>query len=112
MQEWLNFFFFVFFLLLVFIYSNYVNFISMIFYGEFFWILLYIITVSVGSYIDDITVISFSFFLLGFAGLEYCFGLLLLILFKELNITNFLLNTNTNDISTTNTTKLLNNFYY
>jgi len=112
MQEWLNFFFFIFFLLLVFIYSNYVNFISMIFYGELFWILLYLITVTVGSYIDDLTIISFSFFLLGFAGLEYCFGLLLLILFKELNITNFLINNNDNYITTQNSTKILNNFYY
>jgi len=107
MQEWLHFFFFVYILLLVFIYSNYVNFISMIFYGEFLWILLYIIAVTVGSYIDDITVISFSFFLLGFAGLEYCFGFLLLILFKELNISNLLLNFN----DSYNSYKNLTNMY-
>lgn len=84
----------------------------MIFYGEIFWILLYITTVTVGAYIDDITVISFSFFLLGFAGLEYCFGFLLLILFKELNITHFLISYNTNEYNNFNMTKLYNNFYY
>lgn len=98
--------------LLLLIYSNYVNFISMIFYGELFWILLYIISITVGSYLDDLTVISFSFFLLGFAGLEYCFGLLILLLFKELNVTNFLFNYNTSELSNSNTTKILNNFYY
>ena len=112
MQEWLNFFLLIFFFLLILIYANFINFISMIFYGELFWILLYLLSITIGAYIDDITIISFSFFLLGFAGLEYCFGLLLLILFKELNITNYLFNSDTNELTSTNSNTLVNSFFY
>jgi hypothetical protein len=41
----------------------------------------------VGSIIDDVTCFSLSFFILGFASIELCFGLLLLIFLKQLKLT-------------------------
>jgi hypothetical protein len=36
--------------------------------------------------IDDLTLVSITFFILGFAGLEFSFGFLLLVLFKNFNV--------------------------
>lgn len=38
-----------------------------------------------GSINDDVTLLSTSIFLLGFAGIEYGIGILLLLMFKQIN---------------------------
>ena len=61
------------------------NFISILFISELVWIVLYIISILVGSIYSDITLLSMSFFILGIAGLEFSLGILLIVLYKNLN---------------------------
>lgn len=48
----------------------------------------------VGSIIDDTSCFSLSFFILGFASIELCFGLLLIIFLKQLKLS---INLNSNN---------------
>jgi spore maturation protein SpmA len=50
------------------------------------WVILYTISVLLGSLNDDINLMSTSFFLLALAGLEFSFGLLLIVLFKNMKV--------------------------
>ena len=70
------------------------NLFFLILLSELIWVTLYCLTSMVGSIIDDITCFSINFFILGFASIELCFGLLLLIVLKQLRFsTNLLQNT-------------------
>ena len=53
--------------------------------SELIWLTLYVITIYYGILFSDITLLTFSFFILGFSGLEFSIGMLISILFKNLN---------------------------
>ena len=55
------------------------------FYSELTWIILYCYVLVTGAINDDITLLSSSIFLLGLAGLEYGIGIILIIIFKNVN---------------------------
>lgn len=58
------------------------NLLYLILYSETIWVLLYTYTCTVGSINDDVTLTSTTFFLLALAGLEFCIGFLIVLLFK------------------------------
>lgn len=58
---------------------------SILFISELTWLVLYSLSVLLGAIYCDITLLSNSFFILGVAGLEFSFGILLAILYKNLN---------------------------
>lgn len=85
MQTWINswnFFFWLSFFLFLF---NTTNFLNLIFYSELTWAILYCYTTLLGSINDELINFSLNFFLLGFAGLEFSIGLLIVINFKNFN---------------------------
>ena len=47
------------------------------------WVLLYIYVAFVGTTNDDLVMITTSFFLLALAGLEFCIGFIITILFRN-----------------------------
>lgn len=57
----------------------------MLILSELIWLLLYVITIYYGIIFSDLTLLTFSFFILGFSGLEFSIGILIAILFKNLN---------------------------
>lgn len=71
---------------------NPTNFLSLLFYSEVTWLVLYCFSTLVASINNDINIMSNTFFILGLAGLEFSFGFLLLILFKNFNISLNLIN--------------------
>src|SRR5947207_336541 len=73
------------------------------FYEIYYYILLE------GSLNDDLNLLSSSIFILGLAGLEYSVGILILVLFKNLNNTLELVNLNKNNKK--NNILNINNFY-
>lgn len=85
MQSWINFWSFIFWFSLVSFISNINNFLRLLFYSEITWIVLYCYVLVAGSINDDITLVSSSIFLLGLAGLEYGIGIILIIIFKNVN---------------------------
>lgn len=85
MQSWINFWSFIFWFSLVSFISNINNFLRLLFYSEVTWIILYCYVLVSGSINDDITLVSSSIFLLGLAGLEYGIGIILIIIFKNIN---------------------------
>lgn len=85
MQNWINFWNLIFWLSIISFISNLNNFIKLLFYSELIWVLLYTITLIQGSINDDINLLSASIFILGFAGLEYSIGILIVMLFKNIN---------------------------
>ena len=87
MQTWINFWSFVFWLSIISFSSNINNVIKLIFYSELTWIVLYCYVLIQGSINDDIVLLSTSIFILGLAGLEYSVGILLLLIFKNINKT-------------------------
>lgn len=84
MQSWLNFWNLFFWLVFVSFAINSSNFTKLLFISEITWIVLYNYVILVGSINDDITIMSCCFFLLGFAGLEFSIGMLLVIIFKKI----------------------------
>jgi hypothetical protein len=46
---------------------------------------LYCFSSVLGAINDDLLLLSFSFYFLGLAGVEFSFGLLLIVLFKQYN---------------------------
>lgn len=77
--------------------SNINNFIKLLFYSELIWIILYCYSLTLGAVNDDINLLSLSIFILGFAGVEYGIGIIILLIFKNINK-----NLNFNEINTTN----------
>lgn len=86
MQLWINFWIFFFWLSLFVFLFNPTNFLSLLFYSEVTWLVLYCFSILIASVNDDINMMSNTFFILGLAGLEFSFGFLLLILFKNFNV--------------------------
>ena len=85
MQSWINFWSFLFWFSLVSFISNINNFLRLLFYSEITWVILYCYVLTLGAINDDITLLSSSIFLLGLAGLEYGLGILIIIIFKNVN---------------------------
>ena len=113
MEIWLVFWNCLFWLVFFIFFLNSNNFISLLLYSEIVWILLYIITLLYGNINDDINLYSISFFFLALAGLEFSFGLLIIILFKTVKYNfDFSLNDNqVNQFFKKNTKKLRINKY-
>lgn len=85
MITWISYLFLIFFILIVVMVLKPKNFVSLLFLSELIWILLYCLGVLLGSIYNDITLLSMSFFILGIAGLEFSIGILMSILYKNLN---------------------------
>lgn len=85
MQNWINFWSLLFWVSLILFTSNLNNLIKLIFYSELVWIILFCYSILESSLNDDLNLISTSIFILGLAGLEYSIGILLSILFKNIN---------------------------
>lgn len=73
------------------------NFVSILFISELTWLALYSLSILLGAVYCDITLLSTSFFILGVAGLEFSFGILLAILYKNLNESLNIENNNINN---------------
>lgn len=65
--------------------TNIKNIVKLIFYSELVWVIFYCFIIILGSINDDLNLITSSFFILAFAGLEYSIGLLLILIFNNLN---------------------------
>lgn len=102
MQLWINFWIFFFWLSIFAFLFNPSNFLTLLFYSEITWLTLYCFSILISSINDDINLMSNTFFILGLAGLEFSFGFLLLILFKNFNISLILIKDN----------NLMNNFLF
>jgi len=85
LQNWINFWSFLFWLSIILFLSNINNFIKLLFYSELVWVILYCYTLVCGSINNDINLITFAIFILGFAGVEYAIGILVLLTFKNIN---------------------------
>ena len=85
MQTWINFFSILFWICIVCFISNFNNFVRLLFYSELIWIILYVYILIQGVINDDLILLSTSIFILGLAGIEYGLGILLLLIFKQIN---------------------------
>lgn len=85
MQTWINFITIVFWVSIISFISNFNNFLKLLFYSEITWILLYCYTLILGSINDDLILLSTGIFILGLAGIEYSVGIILVIIFKQIN---------------------------
>lgn len=92
MQIWVNFWTILLWILIFSFIFNAENFIKLLICSELVWVIIYCYTLFCGVINDDITLLSTGFFVLGLAGLEFSIGLLLVILFKNLNKTILLNN--------------------
>jgi NADH:ubiquinone oxidoreductase subunit K len=59
------------------------NFINILIYSETVWVIIYALSVILGSYNDDINLLSMTFLSLGLAGLEFSLGLILIVCYKN-----------------------------
>jgi len=59
------------------------NLITIILYSEIVWVVLYGYTTVTGTINDDLILTSTSFFLLALAGLEFCVGFLIVVLYRN-----------------------------
>lgn len=109
MQTWINFWSLIFWLSIILFISNLNNLICLIFYSELIWIVLYCNVLIQGSINNDINLISSSIYILGFAGLEYSIGIILIIMFKTVNKS---LNLNNIDVFKTNNNLYLNRYLW
>lgn len=85
MLTWISFWSLIYWFVLILISLRPKNFISILFMSELVWLILYSLAVLLGAVYCDITLLSISFFILGVAGLEFSLGILLAILYKNLN---------------------------
>jgi hypothetical protein len=92
LQNWLNFINILFWILLFFFLLNSYNIVQLLFLSEIVWILLYTLTTILSSFTDDLILLTLSFFILGLSGLEFSFGIILVIVYnffkKTTNITD------------------------
>lgn len=84
MQSLLNFWNLLFWLIFVSFALNSSNFTKLLFISELVWIILYCYVIVIGSINDEISIMSTCFFILGFAGLEFSIGMLLVIILKKI----------------------------
>lgn len=100
MSTWLNFWIFLFWLSLIVFFLNYFNFLIILIFSEFLWLVLFCLVIFISCKNDDLLMIGLSFIFLGLAGLEFSIGLLILILFKNLNFSlNLYLNNSNSQVS-------------
>lgn len=59
------------------------NLLTIILYSEIMWVVLYTYVSVVGTINDDLILTSTTFFLLALAGLEFCIGFIITILFRN-----------------------------
>ncbi len=78
------------------------NLLTIILYSEIMWVVLYTYVSVVGTINDDLTLTSTTFFLLALAGLEFCIGFIITILFRNFKKSFFL---DSNAFSSQNQTK-------
>lgn len=64
---------------------NIENFFKLLLYSEITWLTLYTYTILIGSINDDLTLLSTSLFIIGLAALEFSVGILMIIIFKNIN---------------------------
>lgn len=64
---------------------NIENFFKLLLYSEITWLTLYTYTILIGSINDDLTLLSTSLFIIGLAALEFSVGILMVIIFKNIN---------------------------
>ena len=86
MLSFLDFFIFLFWISLGLFFFNTQNFVTILLYSELTWLLLFVLSTIIGSQINDIISMSFTFFILGFGGLEFVVGLMLVVLMKNINV--------------------------
>lgn len=62
------------------------DFLKLFIYSEVSWIFLFSLSIFFGVYNDDLNLLTLSFFLLGFASVEFVVAYLLVVLFKKYNL--------------------------
>ena len=97
MFSWINFLTMLFWVSTFMFLINSKNLLNIIIYSEVVWVVLYCYTVVLGTINDDLILTSTSFFLLALAGLEFCIGFIITILFR-----NFKKSFDFSDLSDTN----------
>lgn len=107
MLGWLDFFIVLFWVSLGLFFFNINNFVTILLYAELTWLVLYTLSTIVGAAVNDITSMSLTFFILGFGGLEFVIGLMLVVLMKNMNVD--LLSENNKNVLNSTTTGNLNN---
>lgn len=93
MQTWLVTIPAIFWVSLVIFLFNAQDFLKLFIFSEVTWIVLFVTSILFGINNDDVNLLTLSFFLLGFASVEFVIAYLLIILFKKFNLElNFLKN--------------------
>lgn len=90
MLTWINFCTFLFWFTTFMFLLNAKNLLTIILYSEIMWVVLYTYVSIVGTINDDLTLTSTTFFLLALAGLEFCIGFIITILFRTFKKSFFL----------------------
>jgi len=91
MESWGTYFLILYWLIFILFIIKSDNFINILIYSEAIWVLLYAISVVLGTYNNDINLLSLTFLSLGLAGLEFSLGLILVVCYKN-NIGSILIN--------------------
>lgn len=86
MIGWIDFFIVLFWLSLGLFFLQNHNVVSLLLYAELTWLILFVLSTVIGSQINEILSMSFTFFILGFGGLEFVVGLMLIVLLKNSNV--------------------------
>jgi len=83
MESWGTYFLVLYWLIFILFIVKSDNFINILIYSEAIWVLLYAISVVLGTYNNDINLLSLTFLSLGLAGLEFSLGLILVVCYKN-----------------------------
>ena len=86
MLGFLDFFILLFWISLGLFFFNTQNFITILLYSELTWLILFVLSTLIGAQINEIVSMSFTFFILGFGGMEFVIGLMLVVLMKNMQI--------------------------
>lgn len=100
MLSFLDFFILLFWLSLGLFFFNTQNFVSILLYSELTWLILFVLSTIIGAQVNEITAMSFTFFILGFGGMEFVLGLMLVVLMKNMQIS--LTNNSGNNVFSSN----------
>lgn len=107
---WIDFLNIIFWLSILGFLINYSNFLFIFLFSEITWIIIYSYSAIIGIFLDDLNVLSNTFFSLGFAGIEFAIGFLLIISFKKFNVSyNIIDNDSNNKINSSNFFKNFSN---
>lgn len=83
MVAWLNFWNIFFWICLLGFLLNSTNLIALFFFAEITWVSLYCYSLISASINDDLNILSFSFFILALAAIEFSIGLFIALFFKN-----------------------------